>query len=118
MKFVVDAQLPKRLVLHLRQLNFEARHTSGLELGNRTPDVQVARFADIEGAILVTKDTDFINSHILKGSPKRLLLVSTGNTSNKILLKLFDQHTEAIVSALAQSNLVELNETGLVIHGD
>lgn len=56
MKFVVDAQLPRRLVRQLRQLGYEAQHTWSLDLGNRTPDGQVARIADIEGATVVTKD--------------------------------------------------------------
>jgi len=116
MKFVVDAQLPKRLVLKLRQLGFDARHTWGLEAGNRTPDNQVARFADREGATVVTKDADFMNSHILNGSPKSLLLISTGNISNRSLLKLFECHIKRIVSALNESSLVELNQQGLVIH--
>lgn len=118
MKFVVDAQLPRRLVRQLRQLGYEAQHTWSLDLGNRTPDGQVARVADIEGATVVTKDSDFMVSHILNGSPKKLLLISTGNISNRSLLKLFDCHIETIVSALNDSSLVELNEEGLVIHGE
>ena len=27
MKFIVDAQLPRRLVIHLRRLGFDAQHT-------------------------------------------------------------------------------------------
>ena len=116
MKFVVDAQLPKRLVIQLRDLGYEAQHTCGLEFGNRTPDDQVAQIADRGNAVIVTKDADFLNAHILIGSPKRLLLRSTGNISNRALRALFVGHMDAIVSALRQSNLVELNQAGLVIH--
>jgi len=42
MKFLVDAQLPRRLVRHLRRLGYDAEHTWGLESGNRTPDNKVA----------------------------------------------------------------------------
>jgi predicted nuclease of predicted toxin-antitoxin system len=116
MKFIVDAQLPRRLVIHLRRLGYDAQHTWGLESGNRTPDNRVAQIADNEGAIVVSKDADFLNSHILNRSPKKLLLISTGNISNKILLDLFEQHIEAITSALEESSSVELNQQGLVIH--
>ena len=116
MKFVVDAQLPRRLVIQLRELGYDAQHTWGLELGNRTPDDQVAQIADRENAVIVTKDADFLNAHILIDSPKRLLLLSTGNISNRALLELFEGHMDAIASALSQSNLVELNQVGLVIH--
>jgi predicted nuclease of predicted toxin-antitoxin system len=60
-------------------LGYEAQHTWGLEFGNRTPDDQVAQITDRDNAVIVTKDADFLNAHILIGSPKRLLLLSTGN---------------------------------------
>ena len=116
MKFIVDAQLPRRLVIQLRQLGFEAQHTWGLESGNRTPDETIAKIADREKATVVTKDADFVNSHILKSSPGKLLLISTGNISNRALLHLFARHIDAISSALDESSLVELNQQGLVIH--
>ena len=116
MKFIVDAQLPRRLVLRLRELRFGARHTWGLEAGNRTPDGTIAQIADREKAIVVSKDADFVNSHILQNSPEKLLLISTGNISNKALLNLFERHIDAIASALNESSLVELNQEGLVIH--
>ncbi len=116
MKLIVDAQLPRRLVLQLRQFGFEAKHTCGLESGNRTPDDTIARIADREKATVVTKDSDFVNSHIISASPKKLLLISTGNISNKVLLELFERHIGAITLALNESNFVELNQQGLVIH--
>jgi predicted nuclease of predicted toxin-antitoxin system len=38
MKFLIDAQLPRRLVAQLRQAGLEAIHTLDLTDGNRTPD--------------------------------------------------------------------------------
>ncbi len=38
MKFLVDAQLPRRLVSQLRGAGHDAIHTLDLPLGNRTPD--------------------------------------------------------------------------------
>ncbi len=38
MKFLVNAQLPRRLIHRLRELGHEAKHTLDLPLGNRTPD--------------------------------------------------------------------------------
>ncbi len=38
MKFLVNAQLPHRLIHRLRELGYEAKHTLDLPLGNRTPD--------------------------------------------------------------------------------
>lgn len=38
MKFLVDAQLPRRLAVRLSQAGLEAIHTLDLPDGNRTPD--------------------------------------------------------------------------------
>jgi predicted nuclease of predicted toxin-antitoxin system len=59
---------------------------------------------------------NFLNSHILANRPKRLLLVSTGNISNRLLIDLFQRHLTAITAAFEESNLVEFNQDGLVIH--
>jgi Domain of unknown function (DUF5615) len=38
MKFLIDAQLPRRLATQLQQAGFEATHTLDLPNGNRTTD--------------------------------------------------------------------------------
>ena len=116
MRFLVDALLPRLLAIRLNELGHSAQHTLDLADGNRTPDEDIATVADEGCADVVTKDADFLNSHILSGTPPRLLLVSTGNTSNRRLLGLFEQHINQIASALDHSNLVELNQAGLVMH--
>ena len=73
MKFIVDAQLPRTLVKRLKELGHDAKHTWGLEESNRTPDTDIARIADREQAVVITKDCDFLNTHILKQTPQRLL---------------------------------------------
>ena len=45
MKFLVDAQLPRRLAGWLREAGHEARHTLELSLGNRTPDRDLVELA-------------------------------------------------------------------------
>jgi len=116
MKFMVDAQLPRSLAKRLNELGHKTQHTWDLEMGNRTPDRTIARIADKLQAVVITKDTDFLDSHMLQSSPARLLLVSTGNLPNRELIKIFEQNITAIVSALGESALVELNHCGLVIH--
>ena len=66
---------------------------------------------------MITKGADCLNSHLLAGTPARLLLVSTGNISNRKLLGLFEAHLSLIVDSLAQAHFIELNETDLIIHG-
>ena len=118
MKFVVDAQLPIRLVRALEAAGHDAVHTSQLPDGNRSTDRQISLLADADDRVVVTKDGDFRASHLVSGSPRRLLLVATGNTPNDALLGLVVTHLPAIVAALDEVRFVELGPTQLVIHED
>jgi predicted nuclease of predicted toxin-antitoxin system len=73
--------------------------------------------ADRDDRIVVTKDRDFWDGHLLGGSPRRLLVVATGNITNAALLALFDAHLVEIVSAFDEVDFVELRPTTLVLHG-
>jgi predicted nuclease of predicted toxin-antitoxin system len=88
-KFTVDAQLPKRLADALAVLGHDAIHTLSLPQQNRTADNAIAELADHEHRIVISKDADFVTSHILSGTPRYLLEISTGNLSNALLLPWF-----------------------------
>jgi predicted nuclease of predicted toxin-antitoxin system len=59
-----------------------------------------------EGRIVVTKDNDFITSFLLRGTPPKLLLISTGNISNDALSKLFAANLTALKMPLANMTLL------------
>ena len=86
MKFLVDAQLPPRLVRALVAGGHDAVHTLDLPEGNRSTDRTVAEAADTDDRVLITKDGDFRHSHRLRASPRRLLIVTTGHIGNDELL--------------------------------
>jgi predicted nuclease of predicted toxin-antitoxin system len=117
MKLLVDAQLPRRLARWLSTRGHDALHTLDLPNGNRTSDEEIADLAYREDRIVVTKDGDFVDAHLLTGQPPRLLLVATGNMGNAELLRLLERNLPAIVSALEGSAFVELSRDKLVVHG-
>ncbi len=117
MTFLIDAQLPRRLAHRLRSEGHDALHTLDLAEGNRAPDATVASVANRDDRVLVTKDGDFVSSHLLKGQPRRLLLVSTGNVSNVALERLFIANLPAVAQAFETSVFVELARSSIVIHG-
>ncbi len=117
MKFLVDAQLPARLAVMLAATGHDAIHSSSLPSGNRSTDGEIITIADTEDRVVVTKDRDFRNPHLLRQTPNRLLLVLTGNTSNSELLAIFGSNLGGIVAALEEAAFVELTPTRLIVHG-
>lgn len=73
MKFLLDAQLPVRLARQIAAAGHDVVHTSDLPHGNRTSDAQVAITADAEDRVVITKDRDFRDGHLLRSKPRRLL---------------------------------------------
>lgn len=116
MKFLVDAHIPKRLTIYLRAEGHDAIHTLDLPLKNQTPDSTINKISMDEQHVVVTKDADFIDSHLLRGEPYKLLLVSTGNIRNSDLLQLFRQNMGQIIEALQAYSYIELNSDCLTIH--
>lgn len=117
MKFIVDAQLPKRLADALTDAGHDAIHTLSLPEKNRSTDSAIARLADSQQRIVISKDADFVNSHMIQGTPQCLLEISTGNLPNKLLLALVLRHLDRIELAFNTSKHVELTANSLVVHG-
>ncbi len=116
MRFIVDAQLPRDLASFLKTHGHEAVHTAELPEKNRTPDEEIRRLADAEDRIVVSKDDDFVTSHLLRGTPKRVLLISTGNISNPELIQIMQDNFDSLEKALDEGVFVELTRTSLVVH--
>ncbi|MCX6963321.1 MAG: hypothetical protein NTZ08_12885, partial [Verrucomicrobia bacterium] len=66
---------------------------------------------------VVSKDSDFVISHLLHNKPGKILIVSTGNIPNTELLDLFKKHLSIIKNAFQDGSYVELSRSYLVVHG-
>jgi len=116
MKFLIDAQLPRALTAHFRKAGLEAIHTLDLPQGNSTTDQTLNELSTREQYILVTKDSDFVESFFLQHQPWKLLLVSTGNISNTELHKLFLSNMERLIEGFEGNRFIELNRTSMIHH--
>ncbi len=116
MKFLVNAQLPRRLIHRLTELGHDALHTLDLPLGNRTPDETINEVSLHGKYILITKDSDFVDSFILHRKPYKLLLISTGNIKNADLETLLLQNITDIVNGFEVHDFIEMSRTALIIH--
>ena len=114
MKFLVDAQLPYGIALFLRDKGFDMLHTNDLPDKERTKDSQIRRIATAENRIVISKDYDFVDSHVLRKIPKKLLIITTGNIKNKQLFDIWRRNWELIIHLLETCNLVELSNEGII----
>ena len=67
--------------------------------------------------MVVAKDADFVDSHVLQGRPAKLLLISTGNISNRDLEALMIPLVTDIVREFQTQSFLELGPTGVVVRG-
>ena len=63
MKFLVDAQLPKKLASLLNEAGYDSLHTLELPDRNFTKDSQINQISIKEKRIVISKDLDFIESY-------------------------------------------------------
>lgn len=78
MKFIVDAQLPKSLSELLINRGFDSIHTLDLPNRNATSDKEITEIALKEKRIVITKDSDFLQSFLLNSTPEKLTLFELG----------------------------------------
>ncbi len=82
-----------------------------------TEDQYIRQIAAKEGRIVITKDSDFYDSHLLQKQPRQLLLITTGNLKNRQLLDLFRQNFAEIVRLFEYYDLIELTNDEIIAHG-
>jgi predicted nuclease of predicted toxin-antitoxin system len=116
MKFLVDAQLPMRIANLLENLGYDVIHTKNLPLQNATPDSEINKLSILEQRIVITKDKDFLDSFLIKKEPYKLLLIITGNISNKQIEQIFIQNIFQIVELFMKYDFLEMTRDSLIIH--
>jgi len=116
MKFFVDANLPFKLVINIRNRGFDALHTDDLPNKERTVDNEIREISQKQDRIVITKDTDFLDSHLIQGIPKKLFLITTGNIINKDLLKLIEKYFETVIKLFKTYDLIEMNNDEIIGH--
>ena len=116
MKFIIDAQLPRQIAQLLLLAGHDVIHTSETPMGNRTPDSLLNRISVNEQRILITKDSDFVNSFLLRHEPWKLWLVATGNIRNSELCSILAANMIRIIEGFEVHNFIEINQTEVIYH--
>jgi predicted nuclease of predicted toxin-antitoxin system len=116
MKFLVDAQLPVRLARFLQTSGHDAIHTKDLPQQNSTSDTQINNISIQQERIVITKDSDFVNSFLTIQKPYKLLLITTGNIKNSELEEIFVAHLSTLVTLFEQYHYLELSSNAIIAH--
>ncbi|MDJ0549122.1 MAG: DUF5615 family PIN-like protein, partial [Microcystis sp. M49637_WE12] len=116
MNFLVDAQLPVRLARFLQAAGHGTIHTKDLPQQNATTDAEINALSIQQNRIVITKDTDFLDSFLISQEPYKLLLVTTGNITNVELEALFQNNLPQIKALFTQHSLIEMSRNSIIVH--
>jgi predicted nuclease of predicted toxin-antitoxin system len=116
MKFLVDAQLPVRLARFLESAGYDTIHTLDLPNRNTTLDTEINAVSIRDGRIVITKDSDFLNSFLTTQEPYKLLLVTTGNIRNSELEALFAANLQSLIELFEHHSYIEVSSDSIIVH--
>ncbi|MBW4642751.1 MAG: DUF5615 family PIN-like protein [Goleter apudmare HA4340-LM2] len=116
MRFLVDAQLPARLARFLKSAGYDTIHTRDLPSRNATSDIEINAISVRDERIVITKDSDFLNSFLTIKEPFKLLLITTGNINNLELEALFAANLKALVKLFESNSYIEMSHNSITAH--
>lgn len=97
MNFLIDVHLPVSLSKFLdKQPDCTSIHINQILQKWRTTDYVICKYADENNLVVVTKDSDFKNSHFINKIPKKVIRVVLGNISNNDLILIFTHYLHEI----------------------
>ncbi len=80
-------------------------------------DNEIVKLAIAENRIIITKDSDFLDNYLLKGTPPKILLLKVDNIDNNDMLHIIDLYLKHIVSQYeAHADVVILSKTQIITY--
>ena len=95
MKLLFDENLSPELVRALAAEYPASSHVHLVGLG-RALDDEVWRYAGEQGFLIVTKDSDFHEKSLLRGSPPKVVWLRLGNCSTREIQELLRHYVQSV----------------------
>lgn len=110
MRIWIDAQLPPQVASWICE-NCDLEAVAIRDIGLRdSEDIDIFNSAREEGAIVLTKDRDFLDLLGRFGPPPKIIWLTCGNTSNQALQKiLLKTLADAVHLLLGGESIVEIS---------
>ena len=97
-KLLLDANVSWRLSAKLKSHFEDCLHVDHIDLKIPASDIEIWNYALKNELMIVTNDDDFINLLNFKGYPPKIILLKTGNQSNRFIEMILIKHKEDINS--------------------
>jgi predicted nuclease of predicted toxin-antitoxin system len=109
-RFLIDAQLPPSLARQVSAAGHSATHVADVGLTTAS-DSEIWSYSASTGAVLITKDEDFVTMRALDSDGPAVVWISIGNTSKRALIERFAHNFAAIVAALERGDtIIEISD--------
>ena len=108
MRFLLDANLPARLAQEFTDTGHDCTHMEAL-LPRYAPDTEIARIANDSGAVLVSRDADFVQLSSNRTLTVPLIWVRLGNLRRAAMASAIRARLPAMVRSIeAGERTIEL----------
>jgi predicted nuclease of predicted toxin-antitoxin system len=104
MKLLLDENLARRIVPFL-QAGYPESSQVVLEGLERADDRVVWNYARDNGFVIVTKDSDFHELSLVRGSPPKVTWLRVGNTGKANVIRLLTENAATLNAMLADDGL-------------
>ena len=117
MDFLIDVHLPISLSKFLdKQSGCTSIHVNQILQKWHTSDAEISKYADENDFVVITKDSDFKNSHFIKNTPKKIIRITLGNVTNERILLMFIKYMPFVLPLAIKSKFyVEISNEQIII---
>ena len=91
MKLLLDQNLSRRIPSLIADIFPGSNHVGSLAL-DCVSDQEIWDFAESEGYVILSKDSDFHQMSLVRGFPPKVIFLKIGNCSTDLILSLIRKH--------------------------
>ncbi len=111
MNFLCDVHISYKLVNYLNRKGHNAIHVNQILDKWLTADDAIGAYADANELVVISKDSDFRDSHFVLKTPRKVIRICLGNVSNQRLIALFEEHLDKLENELkAEAVYIEIHD--------
>lgn len=113
MNLLFDQNISPKIVKQLAGLFPDAKQVRHVGLED-APDILIFEFARKNNFAIVTFDSDYVDLHVVKGMPPKIIWMRTGNLTTKFVADLLISNVELIKRFLksdqVEDGILEINK--------